>query len=743
MHYAHSRAGMAESDWEPLEDHLRLVAEGRAGLPGAAGFAAALGARDFGRLAGLWHDLGKYSREFQDYIRGASGSEASLEVLTKVDHSTAGAQHAIGHLGPQLGLLLAHCIAGHHSGLLDQIDLGGGADLNKRLEKRIASVDAAPVNVLAQARPAPPALTTAGCNSASFSVATFCRLLFSCLVDADYLATESWVDAARAHQRHRPAIAISELRDALDLHLARFESSGAAMTDVNRCRADVLHACRVAAARPPGHFSLTVPTGGGKTLSSLAFALEHAVQHELRRVIYAIPFTSIVEQTADVFRQALDALSPDVVLEHHSNLDPADESVHARLAAENWDAPLIVTTNVQLFESLFANKPSRCRKLHRIARSVIILDEAQTLPVEFLLPTLAMLDELRTNYGCTIVLCTATQPAVKHRPDFSIGLQDVDEIVPYPAVLFDRLRRVELRQAGDMSDAALSGELAAADQVLCIVNTKAHAAGLFELLRERHRDGSYHLSTRLCAAHRSVLLDEIRERLRDRRPCRVVSTQLIEAGVDIDFPLVYRAVTGLDSLAQAAGRCNREGRLDRGTVVVFRPEHGVPALFRRAVQHAEEVAACQADLLGLPAVEQYFRLQYWLQKDNWDRHSVMDCFQPGKTQEQPWHFQFASAAERYHLIPDSQTPVVVPFGDRGRALRDEALSSMELTGGFLRQLQRFKVGVYTPELARLQACGAVNVTATGLYVLLNDAAYDDQLGLKVGEVGYAAENLCI
>ena len=440
-HYAHTLESRPPEEWEPLEAHLRLTAEGAGSFPGAAGFAEAFGCRDWGRVLGLWHDLGKYSAEFQARLRAAEGGEAHLESQgRKVDHSTAGAQHA-RNVFSHIGTILAHCIAGHHAGLLDQVDAGTGTGgtLSARLKKQADGIADALAAAPEAIRTAPdlslPAFQwLASVRARSFQVGVWCRMLYSCLVDADYLATERFVCPDRSADREQVQPGIQAMRTALEAHLAALMRKAAATAgesnEVNRQRRAVLEACQQAAAQEPGLFSLTVPTGGGKTLSSLAFALKHAEQHSLRRVVYAIPFTSIIEQNADVFRRALGEVGERAVLEHHSNFEPTREDRWARLATENWDAPLIVTTNVQLFESLFANRPSRCRKLHRIARSVIVLDEVQTLPVELLTPTLAMLQELCRNYGCTVVLCSATQPAVAEREDFAIGLTGVREIVP-------------------------------------------------------------------------------------------------------------------------------------------------------------------------------------------------------------------------------------------------------------------------------------------------------------------------
>ncbi len=755
-HYAHTLPDRGTADWEPLEQHLNNVADLAGEFAAGCGFADDIAARQWGHLLGQWHDLGKYSNEFQAYL-ASQGPAASCEASGRrgsVDHSTAGAQHAMNRCRGMTGRILAYCVAGHHGGLADAVDMHGQSDLSTRLKKPVCDYSAAPPAILDLPAPARPPIEfdRTDRSEAAFQIASFCRMLFSCLVDADYLATEGFMQRERGAARARAVPAIAELLPHLDAHLEQLASE-ACKGPVNRSRAAVLAQCRVKAELRPGLFSLTVPTGGGKTLSSLAFALRHAVRHNLRRVIYAIPFTSIIEQNAKVFRKALEGAGPGVVLEHHSNFEPsgpeAGERAESepqtpwhRLAVENWDAPLVVTTNVQLFESLFANKPSRCRKLHRIARSVIILDECQTLPVTLLTPTLAMLRELCRAYGCTVVLCTATQPALQFRDDFRIGLTHVREIVDTPDGLYESLRRVQATMLGRLDDKTLIAALRERDQVLCIVNTRAHAARLFTGLREEGGadDAVFHLSAQMCPRHRSVRLDHIRRRLERDQPCRVISTQLIEAGVDIDFPVVYRALAGLDSIAQAAGRCNREGRRPRGDVFVFetyvKPTHAV----KHAAQLAAEVAGGHDDLLSISAIEHFFRLMYWSRSDEWDKEEIMGCF----SLSGGGHFQFREAAEKYRLIQDAQQPVVVPYGARGRRLAAQLRAMPDPPGRhFAGQLQRYSVGVYERQLNHLRENHSVAQYHERFWVLENEAAYDEQVGLRTDAAGFDPETLCM
>ena len=730
QHYAHTLPPPAtREDWEPLHDHLRWVAEGDRGakLAGAATFADAFGAAEWGRLLGWWHDLGKYSEAFQDFLDASNDLHVD-DVKGKVDHSTAGAKHAAAQ-GP-FGRLLAYAIAGHHAGLPDA--QGGEASLDKRLRKVVEpwqhAADPAVLKL-----PVPNALPLGLDGSRSrlaFSVALFTRMLFSCLVDADFLATEAFM--SRDLAKLRPTLTpLSNLLDSLNTYLDRVAQE-ADDTTVNRQRAKVLAACREKATLPPGLFSLNVPTGGGKTLSSLAFALEHAKANDLRRVIYAIPFTSIVEQTADVFRREA-GLSE--VLEVHSNLDRANDiaGLRTRLAAENFDAPLIVTTNVQLLESLYAARTSKCRKLHRLAGSVIIFDEAQTLPPNLLKPTLWALDELAKHYRCTIVLCTATQPAIERREGFDIGLTGLTQIIDGSAGLHAALKRVEVKHVGAIDDDALVAELSRRRQALCIVNTRRHARDLAARV-----DHAIHLSANQCAAHRSVIVEKIRTRLHEKKRCRVISTAVIEAGVDVDSPRVYRATAGLDSIAQAAGRCNREGNFEVGRAYVFDAVDGgkPPPFVREAADAAQQVMSDHTDLLSPAAIEHYFRLFYWSKGGDggkgWDVGSdgepVCGCFD---VVEGP-NFQFRLAAERYRLIDDVQTPVVVPWG-RGRRLikqlqrMNEQVDATRLRR-WDRQAQRYVVGLFDHELRRmLDACSVI--PHLGRYYVDNEEAYDRRLGL--------------
>ena len=443
----------------------------------------------------------------------------------------------------------------------------------------------------------------------------------------------------------------------------------------------------------------------------------------------AIPFTSIIEQTADVYRQALGPLADTALIEHHTNLQPVRDTRANQMGTESWDAPLIVTTNVQLLESLFAYRTTPCRKLHNLARSVIILDEAQTIPVELLKPALAALRELVLNYGCSIVLCTATQPALERRDDFAIGIENIRPIIPDAAPLFAALRRVEVKKLGKLGDDELVIRLAQERAVLCIVNTRKHASGLYDRLAETSPvDECFHLSTYMCGAHRRAVLKKIRERLDKKLPCRVVSTQLVEAGVDVDFPTVFRAEAGFDSIAQAAGRCNREGLLPLGYIYVFEAEdRPPPGLLRAAADAAKELHSRYPDPLTPDAVEAFFRLLYWSQSRHWDKYKVMETMTFDR-QRQHALLQFREAAGRFRIIREEELPILVPY-DAKAALMWENLATGKVPFVKQRELQPYLVSVRKQGLDQMQSSGFVMEHESGVWLLYNRSLYTEGKGL--------------
>ncbi len=503
-------------------------------------------------------------------------------------------------------------------------------------------------------------------------------------------------------------------------------------TNVNRIRADVLRQCRDKARGAPGLFSLTVPTGGGKTLSSLAFALEHAVRHGKRRVIYAIPYTSIIEQTANIFREAF----PDAVVEHHSNLDPDKETVKSRLATENWDAPLIVTTNVQFFESLFAAKTSRCRKLHNIVNSVVVLDETQLLPPEFLQPILDVMNLLMRHYGVTFVLSTATQPALGTLRTFQRtmrGLDHVQEIIDDPEALYRDLERVTIEMPSDFHQAQdwedIAQQVRQHRSVLAVVNSRADAREL----QRRMPKGTLHLSALMCGEHRSRVISDIKRRLLAGEAVRVVSTQLVEAGVDVDFPVVYRALAGLDSIAQAAGRCNREGKLERGQVIVFvPPKPAPPGSLRRAAEITVSLLSGVKDYSLTRAFFRSYFEHFYMRVPSLDGHDIIALLKPDGQGDDPLKVQFRTAAQRFQLIDESgYRSIIVRYGDSpaliGRLQKDGPERWL------MRKLQRYTVSLPSHQFRKLRDNGDAIEIWPDMFAQTSDALYHPELGVLVDE----------
>jgi CRISPR-associated endonuclease/helicase Cas3 len=645
-------------------------------------------AHQWGYIIGLWHDLGKFSEAFQTYLFKASDIHSD-EILEKTDHTTAGVKHAI--IASPFGHCIATAIAGHHTGLLDARSIG--SCMEKRLAKTTEPIPSAPLEILDQSLPPPPTFLYPPGNS--FPLAFFQRMLFSSLVDADFLATETFMSPELSDRRFK--LNSHEIFPrALQLLEEKIEAFGAPSTSVANARASVVNDCCQRADALPGLFTLTVPTGGGKTLSSLAFALKHAIKNGQSRIIYVVPFTSIIEQNAAVFADLLAPLGEDIVLEHHSNLSPEKETTSSRLASENWDAPIIVTTAVQFYESLFASKTSRSRKLHNIANSVVILDEAQALPVQYLNPCLRSLEQLTTNYHTSIVLCTATQPAISKSTIFPIGLASPTEIISDTQALFKSLHRVSVSYRGQLDDLTIATELADSRQALCIVNTRNHAQNLFRLLPPS--DGNFHLSALMCPEHRLRILNTVRNRLSENLPVRLISTQLIEAGVDIDFPLVFRSMAGLDSISQAAGRCNRNGILETGHVHVFHSEHPASErYFQETANVGHEILDLHAaDPLSTYAVRAYFEKYFYHQKSKWDSKNIMDEFKIApRDKKLPLLFNYRTVAENFKLIDDHQIAVIIPWNDQAKRLIDSQLrnESVSLHRSLLRSLQRYSVQI--------------------------------------------------
>jgi CRISPR-associated endonuclease/helicase Cas3 len=725
--YAHSLPNRPPEEWQPLDKHLQNVAEL------AAEFAKPFGGEEWARLAGLWHDLGKYSNEFQKKLFDANGIECHLETKSgKVIHSQAGGHWAQKVMRGGMERIFCWLIMGHHAGLADFSSAETGA---KALEPKMRCPDESDEilkNVSDEMKAHPePAAPMMLLQEPRAEISFLIRMLFSCVVDADFLDTESFMDSGRKKLRQAAYPTLSDLLAAFDQYMEGL-CRNVEGTVVNQIRAQVLARCREMADCSPAAFSLTVPTGGGKTLSSLAFALRHAVKHGKHRVIYVIPYTSIIEQTAFVFRNIPGF--ENAVLEHHCNVlddDETKETVRRRLAAENWDAPIIVTTSVQFFESLYACKTSRCRKLHNIANSVVIFDEAQCLPPQYLRPVVTAIRELHRHYGVTPVLCTATQPVLTKTENFDFkfreGFESVTEIIERPNLLTERLQRVAVERFSNL-DPVMHEQIAESirvegQSVLCIVNRKQDARIVSLLLPEEQ---TIHLSTNMCAEHRFQTLEKIRKKLSDRSiPLFVVSTSLVEAGVDLDFPVVYRALAGLDSIAQAAGRCNREGKLPSlGKTVVFVPQDQPAYVLSPASLALEYLREDRLSQVFQPETfSRYFAQRFFqLGEQLLDEKNIVGLL--GKHLE----YSFRTAAERFRLIDDGwQLPLIVPFGESPEVV--DQLIEWDARRLF-RKLQRYTVSIPKKVMWQLLDEGHARELPEypGTYYLHNKGLYTDRFG---------------
>lgn len=683
--YAHSRTDSDKSKWQDLRKHLDEVGDL------AEQFAPGVW-KGHARVAGLWHDAGKYQLAFQRYIE--KDVEASNEGVEgrRIQHAIVGAALAL-RKGMDL-LPIALTVQAHHgrlktASLLEDAIANVGAALLHDAER-----DGLPQDLLEVAIPQLPPEAE---DRLYLAMAT--RFLFSSLVDADSLNTEEW-DEGKARQPDFDSIAAL----ATSVEAACHEKSSSALSKadsaLNRMRAEVLQQCLASASLPPGMFTLTVPTGGGKTLSGLAFALRHAAQNGLERVIFVAPYTSILEQTVKVFR---DVLGERNVVEHHSNLDPDEETDRNRQACENWDAPVIVTTSVQFFETLYADDKRRCRKLHRIGRSVVFLDEVQTFPEHLLRPIHSALDLLTARFGTSVVHSTATQPRLMLRGKQDAASRQMSrEVVPGYAQHFPVIAdRFHMEVLGDVKIPVSQDELAAAvgqhERVLAIVHRRREA----EELARRLGPDCLHLSARMCAEHRTVVLSEVRWRLERGDRCQLVATQLVEAGVDLDFPVVFRALAGLETLAQAAGRCNREMKLPQpGRFIVFRAPSKPPAksLQRGLDESLDFFHKGSPNLADPDLFAKYTKLLLAnLGEGGTDNRRVL--------QEERF-LNFPEVAARFRMIEDSGQPVVADYGDAWQRVL-ELRAKDGVSRQAFRRLQRYTVSLQPQEIARLQRLGAL------------------------------------
>lgn len=713
-----------------LVDHLKGSAEI------AQKFAEKFNSGHWAYLAALAHDLGKGRSDWQEYLGDKSGygydEEAHLEHKQgKMPHAVHGAKFIEELLGVVPGRFISYCIAGHHAGLpdLSSARQSGQSSLKYQLNnlKDYHSIAPSLLELFENLKPGMPPWRF---TSQGLDLSLWIRMLYSCLVDADFLDTEAYMDKNRALSR-KCYKSINELSVRYYEFMALLEGQ-AEVSDINRIRKEVRIKCLKAAQMPQGFFSLSVPTGGGKTLASLGFAFEHVKKHKLDRIIYVIPYTSIIEQNAAVIRSAL---GEDQVLEHHSALDEDDCSAGSRLAAENWDAPVIITTSVQFFESLFSAKPSRCRKLHNIVNSVVILDEAQLTPIKYLSPILEALVLLKEKYGVSFVFATATQPAFDKsnlKKSMIAELENVTEIVGNTQDvngLYESLNRIQVKIPDRLDDISswdnIAGQLANYKQVLCVVSDRKSCRELHNLMPP----DTFHLSALMCGKHRSKVINEIKARLKAGQSVRVISTQLVEAGVDIDFPVVFRSLAGLDSLAQAAGRCNREGKLNEpGQVFVFNPPRKPPA---GALRQAAEVAMTllknnTKDPLNHKLFYKYFSEFYWRSHSH-DEKDICSMLEPGDDNEISIYFRTASNC--FRIIDDTASKsIIVPYENEQMV---KELKMLGLNRDLMRKMQQYVVNIYNHEFNLMFSQGAIEEVYPNVYILSSDINYCKKVGVLI------------
>ena len=734
-HTAETATGerLNQEHWQPLSEHLRNVADKAQKFGEQFDLAA--------KWAGLLHDLGKYRDPFQEYLAGKRPGSVETH------HAVYGAALAFQQnwLGP------AFAIAGHHTGLHNVSDLqalvcaekyNATNRLNSLIKQFESELEKIPEKLAEPEFAAP--------DKDKAVTEFYVRMLFSCLVDADSLDTEQF---SIGRERQPAKLDAPLLLKRLQAHLSKFDAS----RELNKLRNRVFEDCLTKAKDPPGFFSLTVPTGGGKTFSGMAFALEQARRHGMKRIIVVIPYLSIIEQNAAEYRKVLDPQNEGIVIEHHSAVvvkDDEQSRSSEELATENWDAPIIVTTSVQFIESLFANRTSKCRKLHNIANSVVLLDEVQTLPSHLLNPLLHVLRDLQKNYHTSFVFSTATQPAFSRSTSLSNGFNtnEVKEIVSQPEELFQKLSRVVYEVRTSENDwAELAEEWANNSQALGVVNTRKQAAEWWEILRNSLKEQELrgdklearlrsvlHLSSAMCAEHRTQVLNKVHRRLKEDRFCWLVATQVVEAGVDIDFPLVYRAFGPLDSIVQAAGRCNRERRLpDKGQVVVFRPTHAkLPGgVYRVATDIAARLLdpLSTDDLSGDPDLfRRYFSELF--QYVPTDYQHQREC----SIQEDREALRFREVARKAKVISDDTRAVIAPMQEAMEevdAIRERPQTDVHrFTREDLRGLQRFMVNLHLRDFQKLDMMGLLHPLLPGMELsVLNEAAYHEHLGVVIDQ----------
>ena len=699
-------AHLNEERTQTLKDHLCGTAE----LAGH--FAGRFGKSDWGYACGMLHDIGKYSLAFQDKIKNNSNRQ--------VDHSTAGAKACFEKGG--MYRFMSYCIAGHHSGLPDygsSSDPGNAPTLQGRKKKHIEDCDAYKSEIhIPEIKTLP--FDPKDSPDLDFSLSVFIRMLYSCLVDADFLDTEYFMKEGRTQREtgEEPSVLLEKLKK----HVAGWLLNEDTET-VNGRRTEILRHCFECGHKERGIFQLTVPTGGGKTIASLAFALQHAVENQMDRVIYVIPYTSIIEQNAAVFREILGEQN---VLENHYNVDyeSTEELKPMQLASENWDKPVVVTTNVQFFESLFANKSSKCRKLHNIANSVIIFDEAQMVPTDYLKPCIAVMEELAANFRSSIVICTATQPALS--PFFQRKMP-VTELCPRVEEQFRFFERVTFQNVGTISEDELIEKLQKEEQALCIVNTKKRAQRLYQKMKG---EGVFHLSTAMYPKHRRRVLDKIRRLVKDGKRCILISTSLVEAGVDLDFCTVYRQLAGVDSMIQAAGRCNREGKRAAqdsfAYLFQFEEKEYVPGQ-QLQIDVSKMLLSEGEDISSLHGIEKYFEALYHFRGESLDKKKIFEEFKDKR-------YNFAKAAKEFKLIEENTLTVFISREEEAEELLWQ-IKHQGYTKSGMRKAGQYCVQLYENDIEKLRGAGMLRQVPGGIenfYELVDSGQYSEEMGLDLG-----------
>lgn len=693
----------------------------------AAYFAGKFGMPAWGRTLGTLHDKGKERIAFQQYIRRVNDLPVDGKIKTEEhNHAFVGGLLSYKAMGRAVNNLLTNQIISHHSGLHDWDDVE-----SVLFEKIIpAEIDSHNINIdkttlIKELRDFP--LSSPNVEMKYFNHLS--RLLFSCLIDADRLDTERFMDL-ESWKKRKNSSTLADLLPRLESYLNRLQTN-AVDSEVNSIRRKVMAQCKKMSSFPKGFYSLTVPTGGGKTLASLLWAMKHSVHNNIERIIIAIPYTSIIVQTAGLLKSIF---GEENVLEHHSNFNPDDikneeKREKAKLATENWDYPIIVTTNVQLFESMYSNKPSVCRKLHNIVNSVILLDEVQTLPTDFLQPIVDALKAYQSLFGASVLFVTASQPVLSgliegSNPKESFdGIKQITEIIPKEFALHDKLRRVKLNidEKGRTYD-EIAAEIANYKKVLCIVNTRKDAKELYDRLPD---DGmKFHLSRMMCPKHINKTIETIKSLLKDKKTSviRVIATQLVEAGVDIDFPVVFRQEAGLDSVLQAAGRCNREGTVKIGTTFVFSlgGENRIPYGSMAAANNARKNLSAVSDWFAPETMTEYF-LQLYSRKTTFDKKELRNYLC------NPEELYFEKASSEFKLIEDDGINVVVNWENSMELVHQ--LKDYGYTYSLMKNLSQYTVGLHKSDFRKLVEFGAVEEVVEGIYVLYDRSQYNADTGI--------------